>query len=132
MHLRENHGIVLIEEGESMTIGERIKQRRKDLGISAEELAAQLGKSPATIYRYEKGEIEKLPGELLEPLAAVLRTSPAWLMDWEQEQTAPEVRPITDSELKFALWGDAENVDDDDLAAVRQYAEFLKEKKRKQ
>ncbi len=115
-----------------MTIGERIKQRRKDLGISAEELAAQLGKSPATIYRYEKGEIEKLPGELLEPLAAVLRTSPAWLMDWEQEQTAPEVRPITDSELKFALWGDAENVDDDDLAAVRQYAEFLKEKKRKQ
>ena len=30
-----------------MTIGERIKQRRKALGISAEELAAELGKSPA-------------------------------------------------------------------------------------
>ena len=53
-------------------------------------------------------------------------------MGWEQEQSAPVPRPITDSELKFALWGDAENVDDEDLAAVRQYAEFLKEKKRKQ
>ena len=114
-----------------MTIGERIKQRRKALGISAEELAAQLGKSPATIYRYEKGEIEKLPGDLLEPMAAMLHTSPGWLMGWEQEQSEANPRLITDSELKFALWGDAENVDDDDLAAVRQYAEFLKEKKRR-
>lgn len=114
-----------------MTIGERIKQRRKALGISAEELAAELGKSPATIYRYEKGEIEKLPGDLLEPMAAMLHTSPSWLMGWEQEQTGSIPRPITDTELKFALWGDAENVDDDDLAAVRQYAEFLKEKKRR-
>ena len=78
-----------------MTIGERIKQRRKALGISAEELAAQLGKSPATIYRYEKGEIEKLPGDLLEPLAALLHTSPSWLMGWEQEQSDLNPRPIT-------------------------------------
>ena len=82
-----------------------------------------------TIYRYENGDIEKLPGDLLEPLSAALRTSPAWLMGWEQEQSAPAVRPITDSELKFALWGDAESIDDADLAAVRQYAEFIKERK---
>ena len=52
-----------------MSIGTRIKERRKALGYSAEDIAMRLGKSPATIYRYESGDIEKLPGELLAPLA---------------------------------------------------------------
>ena len=43
-----------------MSIGARIKERRKALGYSAEDLAKQLGKSPATIYRYESGDIEKM------------------------------------------------------------------------
>ena len=43
-----------------MTIGERMKAQRKALKISADELAARLGKDRSTIYRYEKGEIEKV------------------------------------------------------------------------
>lgn len=42
-----------------MTTGERMKQRRKEIGLSAEKVAERLGVSPATIYRYEKGDIEK-------------------------------------------------------------------------
>lgn len=64
-------------------IGERIRERRKQLGISAEQVAESLGLSPATIYRYEKGDIEKVPGSILEPLAAVLMTTPKALMGWE-------------------------------------------------
>ena len=48
-----------------MTTGERMKERRKSLGISAEYVAEKLGVSPATIYRYEKGDIEKMPGNVL-------------------------------------------------------------------
>ncbi len=44
-----------------MTIGERIKNRRVELGLSVEELARLLGKNRATIYRYESDEIENLP-----------------------------------------------------------------------
>lgn len=58
-----------------MTIGQRIKERRKALGMSAEELGSLIGKNPATIYRYEKGEIEKLPATILEPLAKALKCS---------------------------------------------------------
>ena len=115
-----------------MSIGSRIKERRKALGYSAEDIAARLGKSPATIYRYENGEIEKLPGDLLEPLAAILQTSPAWLMGWGSEVPGAVPRKITDSELKFALWGDADTMDDADLEAVRQYAAFIKERKKKE
>ena len=32
-----------------MDVGERIKNRRKQLGLSAEQIAAELGVSPATV-----------------------------------------------------------------------------------
>ena len=49
-----------------MTTGERMKHRRKELGLSAEYVADKLGVSPSTIYRYENGDIEKQPGDILE------------------------------------------------------------------
>ena len=59
-----------------MTIGERIKQRRKELGLSVGEIAERLGKNRATIYRYESGGIEDLPTQVLESLAKALDTTP--------------------------------------------------------
>lgn len=53
------------------------------MGMTAEAVAAKIGVSAATIYRYEKGDIEKVPGDLLEPLSRALRTTPAYLMGWE-------------------------------------------------
>ena len=50
-----------------MTVGERIKNRREEIGMTVDELAEKLGKNRATIYRYERGDIEKLPIEILEP-----------------------------------------------------------------
>ena len=38
--------------------GEQIKKRRKQLGMSADELAEKLGVSRSTIFRYEKGDID--------------------------------------------------------------------------
>ena len=58
-----------------MNIGERIKQRRIALGLSVDEIAKQIGKNRATIYRYESSEIENLPTSVLEPLAKALPNS---------------------------------------------------------
>lgn len=68
-----------------MTTGELMRARRKQLGISAETIAEAIGVSPATVYRYEKGDIEKVPGDLLNPIAKVLKTTPAYLMGWTDE-----------------------------------------------
>lgn len=68
-----------------MTIGQRIKKRRIELGLSADDLAKKLNKNRATIYRYESDEIEKLPTNVLEPLCNVLCTTPAKLMGWEEK-----------------------------------------------
>lgn len=67
-----------------MTIGERIKARRLELGLSADDVAVRLGKNRSTVFRYESSDIEKLPTVVLEKLASVLRTTPAFLMGWEE------------------------------------------------
>ncbi len=66
-----------------MNIGQRIKEKRKELKISADELADRLGKDRSTIYRYEKGDIENLPLDVLEPIASALSTTPQYLMGWD-------------------------------------------------
>lgn len=76
-----------------MTIGERIKERRKELGISVDDLAHKIGKNRATIYRYESKEIENLPTTVLEPLAKALATTPAALMGWDESSAAPQEAP---------------------------------------
>lgn len=83
-----------------MTTGARIKERRKQLGISAEQLADSLGVSATTIYRYEKGDIEKMPVDILEPIARLLATTPAWLMGWDDPET--EKQPSEVGELSEA------------------------------
>ncbi|EME3580357.1 helix-turn-helix domain-containing protein [Enterococcus faecium] len=69
-----------------MTIGEKMKFRRKELKISADEIAKTLGVSRSTIFRYEKGEIEKLPTENLRKIAEVLKTTPEELMGWTKTE----------------------------------------------
>lgn len=74
-----------------MEVYERIKARRKELELSADDVAEALGVSRATVYRYESAEIEKLPTQIIAPLSKVLRCNPAWLMGWGDElPPAPE------------------------------------------
>ena len=77
-----------------MTTGERLKLRRKEIGFSAEKVADQLGVSPATIYRYAKGDIEKVPVDSLAELAKILQTTPAYLMGWESQADQAEINDL--------------------------------------
>ena len=75
-----------------MNIGKRIRDRRKEIGLSAEKLAEILGKNRATVFRYESGDIENVPLDILEPIAKALRTTPAYLMGWEEEQRKNDIQ----------------------------------------
>lgn len=75
-----------------MTVGQRIKLRRKELGMSAEKLGEILKINRATVFRYESGFIEKLPIDILEPIAKALKTTPGYLMGWEDEQQKNDIQ----------------------------------------
>lgn len=108
-----------------MNIGQRIKARRKALKISADEMGAKLGKDRSTIYRYEKGDIENLPLDILEPIADILQTTPQYLMGWEEVQqknsilTDITIRMRTDKDF-FSLVEGLNNLNSEQLASVKQ------------
>lgn len=91
-----------------MTIGERIRARRKEIGMSADELGKRLGKDRSTVFRYEKGDIEKVPIDILEPIAKALNTTPAALMGWEEVQKNNDV--IADIIIRLRTDSDFFNV----------------------
>ncbi len=66
-------------------VGKRIKARRKEMGLSAEMVAASAEVSPATVYRYEKNEIANMGVDKLQPIADALNTTPAYLMGWTDD-----------------------------------------------
>ena len=104
-----------------MTTGERIKQSRKQLGLSAEKLAAKININPATVYRWEKGDIEKVPAAMLEPLANALQTTPEYLMGWETPENKDD---ITDQDLA-AFAQDFSRLPAEKQKQVLDYMRFL-------
>lgn len=70
-----------------MNVGDRIKSRREELNMTVDELASLINKNRATVYRYEKGDIESLPTTVLKPLAEALKTTPEYLMGWEDDDS---------------------------------------------
>ena len=84
-----------------MNVGERIRDRRKELEMSVDDLALILGKDRSTIYRYESNDIEKLPTTILEPLAKALRTTPAYLMGWSNNSEDVDLENYGLKPIKF-------------------------------
>ena len=65
-----------------MTIGERIKFRREQLGLTQEEVAKKCGyKSRSSVNKIELSR--SLPLSKVELMANALETTPAELMGWE-------------------------------------------------
>lgn len=118
-----------------MNIGYRIKERRKELKISADELAHKLGKDRSTIYRYEKGDIENLPLDILEPIAKALSTTPQYLMGWSKQNNDvifdEEQKQPTESELsirKKEFMQKVANMSDDQIEKLEQILALVESK----
>lgn len=86
-----------------MSVGKRIKERRNELHMSVDELATKLNKNRATIYRYEKGDIENLPIDILEPLAKALDTTPQYLMGWDKKLAGMHMADGDNESMYFAV-----------------------------
>jgi len=94
-----------------MTVGERIRKRRTELGMKADALADKLGVSRATVYRYEGGGVDNLPAEFIIPLAEALRTTPQQLLGVEDDEATTAktklihlIESISDEEAEALLF----------------------------
>lgn len=73
-----------------MAFGEILRQKRRAAHLTMEALAAAVGTTRQTIYRYESGIIQTPPYDKVEALAAALDCPPADLLGWTEDPTASE------------------------------------------
>jgi transcriptional regulator with XRE-family HTH domain len=66
-----------------MTKGERIQQRREELGYSVQQLAKACGVTRAAVYQWESGETEPSADSLVE-IASYLRVRERWIVTGEE------------------------------------------------
>lgn len=78
-----------------MEIGLRIEQRRKDLGLTLNDVADSIGVARSTVQRYEKGRIEKIKLPVIEAIANTLKVNPAWLVFKTDNPTPVSVQGIS-------------------------------------
>jgi repressor LexA len=77
-------------------IGERVANRRRELGLTQQELADKLGyKSKTTINKIELG-INDLRQRKIVEFASVLHCSPAYLMGWTDDPNQNTLAPSPD------------------------------------
>ena len=80
-----------------MTIADRIRNRRLELGLSVDDLANRLQKNRATVYRYESNQIKSYSPDVMESLAKALDTTPAYFYGFDDaDQPADSVQPKND------------------------------------
>ena len=70
-----------------MDFKDTIKARRKELGLTLEEVGQIVGVSKTTIQRWESGEIKNQRRDKIVKLAQALQTTPAQLMGWAETDT---------------------------------------------
>ena len=95
----------------------RMKSRREELDMSYQTLSDKVGISKSTLQRYETGSIKNMPIDKLEDIAKALNVSPSYLMGWD--------KPLT-----IAAHFDGDEYTEDELDEIRQFAEFVKNKRK--
>lgn len=78
-----------------MTIGQRVKLRREELGLSQEELAKRIGyKSKTSINKIEL-DFRNLTQSKIKAIADALDTTPSYIMGWDEEaEEAKRLPPV--------------------------------------
>lgn len=98
-------------------------------GKTPSAVAAAIGLSNAAATGWKNG---KLPSDVtIQKLSAYFGVTAAQIMG-EESPTILDLttRQVSDAELKFALWGECQDISDDDLEDVRRYAAFVRERKK--
>lgn len=70
-----------------MTVGDRIRERRKELGMSQDDLAKKMGYSGKSAISRIENEGNNLTTDRVSKLASALDCTPGYLMGWTDKET---------------------------------------------
>lgn len=88
-----------------MTIADRIRNRRLELGLSVDDLANLLQKNRATVYRYESNYIKSYSPDVMESLAKALQTTPAYFYGYDETDQLPVSDQPKNEDIRLLING---------------------------
>lgn len=86
-----------------MTIGGRIKERRLSLEMTLEDVAKKIGVTRQTVQKYESGVVSNIPSDKIESLSIALKTTPAYLMGWNDAEAALAEAGMSIDDIAFEM-----------------------------
>lgn len=110
-------------------VANRLKDIRESEGITIEEMADKTGKSVATIYRYERGDVSNIPDDTLAIIASILNKTPEELRGddvrnaiAEQERKEKEVSLVG---IMKALTNQSDKFNQLDLSQIKSLIDYI-------
>ena len=87
-----------------MELRDKLYNRRKELGLTLEQVGDIVGVGKSTVRKWETGDISNMKRDKIAMLANALQVSPGFIMGWEESNLkAPE---ITDNIVTFPIIGE--------------------------
>lgn len=87
----------------SESMSQRIKDLRREKGLTLEQVADIVGVGKSTVRKWETGMIANMKRDKIAALAKALGTTPAFLMGWKEEEAddkkiSPDELALTEGE----------------------------------
>lgn len=109
-----------------MTVGEKIKEQRKALGLTQTELGEKLGVQKNAVSKWETGRVDDIPGSKIKAMAALFGVTPSYLID---DEAAPS---MTFDDFTYAMQNETKDLTEMDkqilLSMARQLNDARKRK----
>ena len=106
-----------------MSIGQRIRNRRIELGLSQSELGERLGGISKAAVSAAELDKKDMTTDRIRRYAEALETTPAYLMGWEKDYTVDIRSNLADK--AFELWTQYEGLTPEQKIAFENYLKFL-------
>lgn len=118
----------------NLTVCQRIKKRRLELGLSQAELAKRMNlTSRSTICRVESGVEDNLTSDRVAKFAKALEVTPGYLMGWEDNLTDESAEAVANlmKVAEDAIFLQKYNsLSEENKKEVHNYVDFLLSKER--
>lgn len=109
-----------------MTVGEKIKCKRKELHLTQTELGERLGVQKNAVSKWECGRVEDIPSSKIRAMAELFGVTPSWLIDDDSPA------PVTFDDFTYAMHNETKDLTEMDkqilLSMARQLNDARKQK----
>ena len=102
----------------------RLKELRKQYGMTQLELGKLIGAAKSTISLYESG-VREPDLVTVKRIAEIFNVSTDYLLEASDSHGG---RPISDADIRFALSGGEQPITPKQYAEIKQFAQFIRER----